>query len=200
MGRKVSAKIRDGVAAGTTDAPVHQRVTADVAQKALAYLRDLDERFEVATGLPRGYHLAAELQSRCGLRAFEATERMTPDCLSNGNIIGKGGRERRVLIPADLVDRLREFFGVTGASRLAPLRAYETALRRAVMAVGGRATGTHARRRMRAEAYKNDRYREYVRQGMLPEAASEQALADTLETLGHGRNRHELRAAYLRSA
>jgi hypothetical protein len=199
-GRKIAAKVRERVAAGTLDGPVHQHVTAEITQKALAHLGDLDERFEVATGLPRGYHLAAELQSRCGLRAFEATERMTPDRLMDGNIIGKGGRERRAPIPADLLDRLREFFAATGASRLAPLRAYESAVRRAVKAVGGRATGTHARRRLWAEAYKNERYREYLRQGLLPAEASERALADTLEALGHGRNRRELRKAYLVAA
>jgi hypothetical protein len=175
-------------------------VTSQVAQRALDRLRELDDQFEVATGLPRGYHLAAELQSRCGLRAFEATERMTPDRLMDGNIIGKGGRQRPVLIPADLMDRLRDFFTATGAPRLARLRAYETAVRRAIEAVGGRTTGTHAFRRLWAEAYKNERYWDYLRQGLLPEAASDRALADALEALGHGRNRRELRRAYLNAA
>jgi hypothetical protein len=71
-------------------------------------------------------------------------------------------------------------------------------LRRAVRAgVGGRFTRTHALHRLWAEAYKNKRYREYLRQGFLPAMASEQALADTLEALGHGRDRRELRRAYL---
>jgi hypothetical protein len=88
-------------AAGTTAEPAHERITPAIAQRALDRLRVLDERFEVATGLPRGYHLASELQSRCGLRAFEATERLTPDRLAGGDVVGKGGRERGLPIPQD---------------------------------------------------------------------------------------------------
>ena len=161
-GRKFAALMRERVAAGATSGPSHQRVTPEVAQRALDRLRELDEQFEVETGLPRGYHLAAELQSRCGLRAFEATDRMTPARLTVIEVIGKGGKERVLQIPEDLLGRLRGFFEDTGAISLAPLRAYEAAVRQAVIAVGGRATGTHARRRLWAEACKNDRYR-YLR-------------------------------------
>lgn len=91
-GRKLAALVRERVATGTTPAPEHQRVTPEVAQRAMERLRELDEQFEVKTGLPRGYHLAAELQSRCGLRAFEATERMTPERLAEVDVIGKGGK------------------------------------------------------------------------------------------------------------
>lgn len=199
-GRKIAALIRERVAAGTTAGPSHQRGTPEVGQRALDWLREMDERCEIATGLPRGYHLAAELQSRCGLRAFEATERMTPKRLVEVDVIGKGGKERNLPIPQDLLDRLRAFFTTTGASCLAPLRAYESAVRRAVLAVGGRATGTHARRRLWAEAYKNGRYRHHLSQGLPPAVASDLAMADTLEALGHGRDRRELRSAYLRAA
>ncbi len=200
MGRKIAAEIRDRLAAGTTSSPLHQRTTPKLAQNAHARLRELDERFEVRTGLPRGYHLAAELQSRCGLRAEEASERMTPKRLSFCDVIGKGGRERDLAIPQDLLDRLRAFFAETGAAYIAPLRAYEAAIRRAVLAVGGRSTGTHARRRLWAEEFKRSRYREYIARGLTAAAASEHALADTLEALGHGRDRRELRRAYLRAA
>ncbi|MBI2931574.1 MAG: site-specific integrase [Planctomycetes bacterium] len=199
-GRKISALVRERVAGGAIASPEHQRVTPEVAQRAMDRLRELDERFEIKTGLPRGYHLAAELQSRCGLRAFEATERMTPQRLADVDVIEKGGLERTIQIPQDLLERLREFFTTTGAACLAPLRAYESALRRAVEDVGGRATGTHARRRLWAEAFKNERYHFYLSLGMSPEKAAQEALADTLEALGHGRNRRELRRAYLRSA
>jgi len=202
MSRKIAVKIRERVAAGLTAAPAHQRVTAEVAQRTLDRLRKLDERFEVETGLPRGYHLAAELQSRCGLRAEEATERLTLDRLADGSLVvlGKGGRERRPPVPQDLLDRLREFFADTGALRLAPLRPYEAAVRRAVKAVGGRATGTHAFRRLWAEAYRNERYRHHLLQGLPSAEASERALEDTLNGLGHGRDRRELRVAYLRAS
>ncbi len=197
-GRKIAANIRERVAARTTAGPSHQRLTPEVAQRALDRLRELDDRFEIKTGLPRGYHLAAELQSRCGLRAFEATERMTLDRIVGCDVRGKGGRERGLPIPQDLLDRLHEFFAATGASCLAPRRAYETAIGRAVRAVGGRATGTHARRRLWADDFKNARYRDYLSQGLASAVSSERALADTLEALGHGRDRRELRRAYLR--
>jgi len=199
-GRKIAWLVRQRVVAGTTAAPEHQRVTPEVAQRAMDRLRELDERFEVKTGLPRGYYLTAELQSRCGLRAFEATERMTPERLSAVDVVGKGGKERQLEIPQDLLDRLHLFFVTTGAKSLAPLRAYEAAVRRAVKTVGGRATGTHARRRMWAETFKNDGYHHYLSQGLAPAEALRRALADTLEGLGHGRDRRELRHAYLRSA
>ncbi len=202
MSRKFGVKIRALVKSGEVAGPEHQRVTPKVAERTLARLRELDEAFEVTTGLPRGYHLAAELQSRCGLRAFEATERLTPDSLVKGSVEvhGKGGRERARPVPQDLLDRLRDFFAVTGAARLAPLRAYESAVRRATIAVGGQATGTHARRRLWADAFRNDRYRHYLSAGLEPDAASKRALADTLEALGHGRDRRELREAYMESA
>ncbi len=158
-GRKIGALVRERVAAGATAPSSHQRVTPEIAQRAMDRLRELDERFEIKTGLPRGYHLAAELQSRCGLRAFEATERMRPARLTDIDVIGKGGKERNLQIPQDLLNRLGEFFAETGATCLAPLRVYEAAVRRAVIAVGGRATGTHARRRLWAQGYKNARYK-----------------------------------------
>lgn len=199
-GRKISALVRERVATGTTAAPEHQRVTPEVAQRAMDRLRELDERFEVKTGLPRGYHLAAELQSRCGLRAFEATERMTLERLSAVDVIGKGGKERQLEIPQDLLDRLHQFFAATGAKSLAPLRAYEAAVRRAVRSVGGRSTGTHARRRLWASEFNSTRYQHYLAQGLPPGDASLRALADTMEALGHGRDRRELRRAYLGAA
>lgn len=202
MSRRFGAKIRSLVKSGEVAGPQHQRVTPEVAECAMSRLRELDEAFEVATGLPRGYHLAAELQSRCGLRAFEATERLTPESLVKGSVAvqGKGGRERGRPVPQDLFDRLRDFFSATGAAQLAPLRAYEAAVRRAIIAVGGQATGTHARRRLWAEAFRNERYRHYLSAGLEPDAASKRALADTLEALGHGRDRRELRSAYLGAA
>jgi len=202
ISRKFGVKIRALVKGGQMAGPEHQRVTPEIAERALARLRELDEAFEVATGLPRGYHLAAELQSRCGLRAFEATERMTPNRLVKGSVEvrGKGGRERGRPMPQDLLERLLAFFEATGASQLAPLRAYETAVRRAIIAVGGQATGTHARRRLWAEAYRNEQYEHYLSIGLEPDVASKRALADTLEALGHGRTRRELRAAYLMSS
>lgn len=195
MSHKFGLKIRDLVRAGVLPSAAHQRITSDVADRAIARLRELD-------GDSRAYHLAAELQRHVGLRALEATERLTPDCLVDAQVVvqGKGGRERRLAVPADLLKRLRGYFHRTGALCLAPLRAYEAAFGRAVLDVGGRATGTHALRRLWAEETKSALYHELLRKGLTPERATDEALAETLERLGHGRDRRELRAAYLRAA
>ena len=193
VSQRFGRKIRELVAAGVIRGPSHPRITAEVADRVIARLRELD-------GASRGYHLAAELQRWVGLRAIEATERLTPERLVDGQVVvhGKGGRERFLSVPIDVFNRLRGFIERSGALCLAPLRAYEGAFRRAVLDVGGRATGTHALRRLWAEETKSGLYHELLRRGLTPEAASEEALAETLERLGHGRNRRELRSAYLR--
>ena len=83
-----------------------------------------------------------------------------------------------------------------GAS-LAPRRAYQVALRRATIAVGGRATGSHAHRRTSALDEKNARYRNHPNDGKTPKDARQLAIQDTVEHLGHSRNRRDLAAAYL---
>jgi len=194
MGEKIRDLVEDGIIAG----PDHQRITPEVADRAIERLAELDAKAENF----RGYHLAAELQRECGLRAIEATERLTPDRLVNGYVIAleKGGKELARPVPPDLYRDLKEYFAESGAAHLASQRAYESAFSRAVLEVGGRSTGTHSLRRLWAEAYRGERYREHLAEGMSPEKASETAMADTMEALGHGRNRHELRECYLRSA
>jgi hypothetical protein len=173
-----------------------------VAERAIARLQELDARVEAETGQPRGYGLAAELQRTCGLRAIEATERLTRDRPADGQVavLGKGGRVRSLAVPPNLFQRLESFFAKTTSSSLAHLHSYETAWRRAVLDVGGRSTGTHALRRLWADDFRGDRYRLHLATGMPVEEAAKCALADTLEALGHGRERAELKNAYLRAA
>jgi hypothetical protein len=64
--------------------------------------------------------------------------------------------------------------------------------------VGGRTTGTHSLRRLWAEEYRGEKYREHGADGLSPKHASEAAMADTMEALGHGRDRTTLRCSYLR--
>jgi len=194
MGEKIRDMVEDGIIAG----PVHQRITPDVADRAIRRLAELDAKAEDF----RAYHLAAELQRECGLRAIEATERLTPDRLVGGKVIAleKGGKEMARPVPPDLYRELQEFFTESGASCLAAEHAYRSAFRSAVLEVGGRSTGTHSLRRLWADEYRGDRYRDHLAEGMSPECASEVAMADTMEALGHGRDRDELRKAYLRSA
>jgi hypothetical protein len=135
-------------------------------ERAIARLHVLD----AVAGRPRGYGLAAELQRSCGLRAIEATDRLTPDRLAEGivSVDGKGGRTRCLRMPQELFHRLEVFFQKSGAPCLAALRPYETAWRRAVLDVGGRSTGTHALRRLWAEEYRGSATASTLRRAWLP--------------------------------
>jgi len=82
---------------------------------------------------------------------------------------------------------------------LAPLRAYQVAVRRATLAVGGQATGTHSHRRTSAEELKNAKYKDHLKDGKTTKKASEMAVEDAIEHLGHSRNRRDLAAAYLKA-
>jgi site-specific recombinase XerD len=194
MGEKIRDLVEDGVIAG----PDHQRITPEVADRAIERLAELDAKAEDY----RAYHLAAELQRECGLRAIEASERLTPDRLVNGYVIAleKGGKELARPVPEDLYRELKDYFAESGAAVLASERSYEAAFCRAVLEMGGRSTGTHSLRRLWADEYRGKQYRQHRAKGLSPELASEAAKADTMEALGHGRDRDELRVAYLRSA
>lgn len=197
MSARFGDRIRALVAEGRLAAAAHQRITREVAERAIERLRMLD-----AKQPGRAYHLAAELQLRCGLRACEATERMTADRLVDGQVraLGKGGRFRDLRLPPDLHERLQLALAVRGGGPLADLRAYEAALRRAVLEIGGRATGTHAQRRRWATEHHRARYHTHQAAGLGTKDAADAAIADTLEALGHGRDRVELRRAYLGAA
>jgi hypothetical protein len=114
------------------------------------------------------------------------------------DILGKGGRARTAFISADLYRRLQAHFDRSQGASLAPRRAYQVALRRATLAVGGKATGSHAHRRTSAVEEKNARYRDLLKDGKTTEEARRQAVEDTVEHLGHSRNRRDQAAAYLR--
>jgi len=72
------------------------------------------------------------------------------------------------------------------------------ALRRATLAVGGKATGSHAHRRTAAVEEKNARYRDHVKHGKNRKNARRLAVEETVEHLGHSRHRKDQAAAYLR--
>lgn len=80
-------------------------------------------------------------------------------------ILGKGGRVRTALISEELYRRLEAHFSRSKAETLAPRRAYQVALRRATLAVGGTATGSHAHRRTSAVEEQNARYRDHLKDG-----------------------------------
>ena len=157
LSKKFGVKIRELSASGQLRGPARPHVTPEVRQAVHERLGRLDAQAEARTGQPRGYALALELQKEASLRSIEATDRLTRQSLlglvgDKGKIAicGKGGRVRTALISRDLYRRLEAHFARTKAEALAPRRAYQVALRRATLAVGGRATGSHAHRRTSA--------------------------------------------------
>ena len=204
LSKKVGAQIRELSRSGQLRGPSRPHVSPEVRAAVLDRLGHLDGLAEARKGAPRGYALALELQKEGSLRSIEATERFTPKNLlglegEQGKIaiLGKGGRVRTALIPRDLYTRLEGYFSRAKASTLAPLRAYQVAVRRATLAVGGRSTGTHAHRRTSAEELKNAKYKDHLKDGKTTKRASEMAVEDAVEHLGHSRNRKDLAQAYL---
>lgn len=200
MSRKLGVRIRDL----KLPAPRRPHVSVDIRQAALCRLRELDAQAEARSGRPRGYALALELQKEASLRSIEATDRFKAQSLvslegDQGRIaiLGKGGRPRSALISERLYERLQMHFCKSSEPTLARLRSYQVALRRAILAAGGQATGSHAQRRTSAVELKNLKYREHLAAGMTTGSARKQAVEDTVEHLGHSRTRKDLASAYL---
>jgi len=204
LSKKLGATIRELSRAGQLRGPARPHVTPEVRTATIDRLRHLDALAEARKGDPRGYALALELQKEGSLRSIEATDRFTRQSLlglqgEKGQIaiLGKGGRFRTVHISKELYRRLEDHFERSRASSLAPLRAYQVAVRRATLAVGGKATGTHAHRRASAVEMKNAKYQEHLQDGKTTKDARKLAIQDTVEHLGHSRNRNDLAVAYL---
>lgn len=196
FGRRVQGMLRSG----ELSPPARPHVTSEVRDAVIRTLEELDR----ACSESRAYALAALLQKEASLRSIEATERFTRQSLltlEDGkgriSVLGKGGRHREVGISRDLYLRIEDHFKRSCAERLADLRGYQQAVRRATLAVGGRATGTHAHRRTSATEMKNELYWKYAEEGAAPHEAREQAVADTVQHLGHSRWRRDSAKAYL---
>jgi hypothetical protein len=204
LSKKVGDAIREAARSGQLRGPSRPHVSAEVRAAVIDRLRHLDSLAEARKGEPRGYAIALELQKEGSLRSIEATDRLTRQSLlgvegDKGRIAvtGKGGRIRTVLVSKDLHTRLQAHFGRSKALSLAPLRAYQVAVRRATLAVGGQATGTHAHRRTSADELKNAKYKDHLKDGKTTRKARNLAVQDTIEHLGHSRNRKDLARAYL---
>jgi site-specific recombinase XerC len=200
MSRKIGKRIRELVRTGELAGPDRPHVTPEIREAVIGRLRELDD----AAAEPRAYHLVVRLQQEASLRVIEATERFTRETLrglvgeeGTLSILGKGGRIRLVRISKDLYQRIEAHFMRSKETELADRRGYQQALRRATLAVGGRATGSHAHRRTSATEIKNERYWEYAKAGVAPKEARERAVQDTVEHLGHSRWRKDSAAAYL---
>jgi hypothetical protein len=204
LSKKVGEQIRELSRSGQLRGPSRPHVSPELRAAVLDRLRHLDGLAEIRKGEPRGYALALELQKEGSLRSIEATERFTRERLiglegDKGRIaiVGKGGRIRTAMISKDLYSRLEGHFSRAKAPTLGPLRAYQVAVRRSTLAVGGQATGTHAHRRTSAEELKNAKYKDHLKDGKTTRKASEMAVQDAVEHLGHSRNRKDLARAYL---
>ena len=58
-------------------------------------------------------------------------------------------------------------------------------------------TGSHSHRRASALEEKNSRYQDHLKKGKTTKKARQLAVEETVEHLGHSRNRRDLAAAYL---
>jgi len=206
LSKKLGERIRELSRSGQLRGPARPHVSPEVRAAVIERLRHLDALAEARTGQPRGYALALELQKEASLRSIEATDRFGRQSLlgvegdqGRIGIVGKGGRLRSAFISKDLYNRLADHFSRSKADTLAPRRAYQVAVRRATLAVGGNATGTHAHRRTSAVEAKNQKYKDHLKDGKTTKKARQLAVQDTVEHLGHSRTRKDLAAAYLRA-
>jgi hypothetical protein len=192
--RRLAARLPESV-----EPPKRSTPSRETAERAIGILRAWDREYEVRTGRPRAYHLAARLQLETGARSISATDRLSQECLLEGNrvrLVGKGGRVVVAVIPADLHASLSDFIRRCGGP-LAERRAYQTAWRRAVQTSGGRTTGTHGLRRRAAREFYSEAYSRSMARGLSPVEARRDARGEAVERLGHGRNRADQAACYL---
>ncbi len=199
LSRKWGKRIRELVKSGHLAPPARPHISPAVREAVIARLKERDQ----ACPEPRAYHLVCRLQEEASLRAIEATDRLKRSSLlglrgERGHlfILGKGGRIRTVEVSRDLYERIDAHFRESRNVSLAPLRGYQLALRRAALEVGGRSTGSHAHRRTSATELKNEKYWGYVGEGRSSKEARAEAVADTVEHLGHSRFRKDTAAAY----
>jgi hypothetical protein len=194
-GAKIRALVRNGVIAG----PGRATPSPEVVRRAIEVLKAWDQRHQERTGCPRAYHLVARLQLETAARSVSSTTRLDLDALKDGNVVelvAKGGKATRFVISADLHFAIREYLD-RNPGRLADRDGYRTAWRRAVLAAGGRVTGTHGLRRRSAQDFHGAEYRRRLADGAAPSNARREARAETVERLGHSRNRGDQAACYL---
>lgn len=199
LAKRYSARIRELVAAGQLRGPSRTTPSEPILGRQLQCLREWDARHFDRHDAPRAYHLARCLQwETCG-RAISVTARMTADRLLDDNrveLIGKGGRRDTFELSPELHQLLRSWFA-HNPGPLADHRGYRDAYRRAILAVGGRATGTHGARRAAVRAFFAGVYADLRASGLHPAAAADRAAGDAIERLGHSRDRRDHRHCYL---
>lgn len=187
------------VAAGTVPGPERATPSCEVVERAIEILRGWDTRYQERTGHPRAYHLAARLQVETAARSVSSTTRITLESLKDGNrlkLVAKGGQVLLMSISPDLHATICQYLQASPGV-LADLNGYRTAWRRAVLAAGGRVTGTHGLRRRSAQDFYRDEYHHRLAAGSSPAEARQDARAEAVERLGHSRDRADQAACYL---
>jgi len=102
-------------------------------------------------------------------------------------------------VSADLHAAIAAHLDFAGEIRI-ERRAYQAAWRRAVIAAGGRATGTHGLRRLSTREFYRAEYARLLAAGASPALARQQARAAAVERLGHSRDRADQASCYLGDA
>jgi hypothetical protein len=199
LSRKYGEKIRDLVAAGIIAGPQRATPAAEVVRRAIEILRDWDTRHRELTGRPRAYHLAARLQMETSARSVSSTVRVRLESLKDGNqieLVGKGGKRSLVRISHELHAQVLQYLKL-GTEFLADRDGYRTAWRRAILAAGGRVTGTHGLRRRSTQDFYRVEYHKGLASGAAPAEARREARAEAVERLGHSRDRADQATCYL---
>lgn len=202
LSRKWASRIRELARDGVLREPERPTPSPEIARRAIEILRSLDQEHAARTGQPRVYHLVARLQLETAGRCISVTDRLTKDCLKGGNqieLVGKGGRRVLALVSADLHVAIAAHLESAGEI-LVDRDAYRAAWRRAVLAVGGRAAGTHGLRRLSTREFYRAEYARLIAGGASPAEARQQARAAAVERLGHSRDRHDQATCYLGGA
>jgi len=200
--RRWATRVRELAREGVLRGPQRPTPSPDVVARAIEIIRSLDQEHTARTGHNRAYHLAARLQHESAGRSVSVTERLTKDCLKEGNKIelnGKGGRRLLVPVSAELSAAIAAYLDSAGEIQM-ERRAYQAAWRRAVLAAGGRATGTHGLRRLSTREFYRAEYGRLLAGGLTPAEARRLAREAAVERLGHNRERGDQAACYLGEA
>ncbi len=199
LSREYGAIVREQVRGGIVKPATRATPTRHVVERAIELLHEWDVRHEERTGAPRAYHLAARLQLETAARCVSVTERFTVESLRPNNIVfirGKGGRPQEIPISPQLWHALHAYL-VANPGSLAGRHGYRMAYQRAVQAAAGTVTGTHGVRRLSAQEHYKERYQKQVARGNSTKRARVVAREDSVERLGHSRDRGDQANWYL---
>lgn len=199
LSEKYGWKIRGLARTGELRGPTRATPSREAVERTIDILKTWDARHFARTGDSRAYHLAARLQLETAARSVSVTERATSASLLDGNrivLIAKGGKEQVFTLSPELHRTLQLWFA-HNSGPLAGRRGYQSAYARAILATGGKVTGTHGARRRSARDQYAEEYRKAVGSGLNPKAAAQEAAGNVVEALGHSRHRQDHRHWYL---